>query len=328
MPASPVTKSIGTLSAWHPFRRAFSLIEMMVAMSLLSVLVVMLTGLFNQVNKAWITGEGGTERRRGARAVTDFLAEELRGAQIPIGGGGTVAQGNLHFIVNPPDLPADYRHADAIFWQAPIATESSFGDIAAVGYFVKWGTTAQGQRPMLCRFFVNPSKGSGTQLARNPDFLVYDNNPDAWLKNSLIESVVQPDTQAEGYKGLFAENILGLWIECLDRNGKKIAASGAAKFDSRKGYLADISSEGVTWQEKRYLPISIRVSLAQIDSHYAHRLANPSAQSAVKSLSKSSNSADEFLASLQSEAASSDAVSSLLPGVRIYSTEVQLRNAL
>jgi prepilin-type N-terminal cleavage/methylation domain-containing protein len=309
-------------------RRAFSMVELLIAMVVLSILVLLLTNLFNQVNIAWLTGEGGTERRRNARAVTDFMAAELRGAQVPVQGGGSVTRGNLQFIVNPADLPEEYRNADAAFWQAPIATETSYGDLAAIGYFVKWESSGARQRPMLCRFFVNPSRGSGAAVARNPEFLVYDPDPNAWRKTSILESTVQPANAAQGYKGLFAENVLGLWIECLDRNAKPIPANGSAKFDSRKGYLAGISSDGATWEEQRDLPVSVRVSLAQIDSRMANRLDVAGVVPAIKSLSKSSADAGTFLHALQVAAQGVPALAPLLPGVRTYSTEVQLRNAL
>lgn len=305
-----------------------SLVELLVSISVLGALVLMLSNLFNQVNRAWMTGEGGTERRRNSRAITDYLAEELRGAQVPISGGGAVTAGNLQFIVNPSGLTPEYLNADAVFWQAPIATETSFGDLAAVGYFVKWESSGTGRRPMLCRYFVNPSENSGTGVQRNPNFLVYDSDPKAWLQPALLESLVQPANRAQGYKGLFAENVLGLWITCLDRNGKTIPSNGAAKFDSREGYMADVFSDGATWQERKYLPVSVRVSLAQVDSRSANRLEVPGVESAVKDLGKGSTDADDFLKRLRGAAQTSTALQALLPGVRIYSTEVQLRNAL
>jgi hypothetical protein len=175
---------------------------------------------------------------------------------------------------------------------------------------------------------AQPSENNGTGVQPNPNFLVYDRDPKAWLQPALLESIVQPANRTQGYKGLFAENVLGLWITCLDRNGKTIPSSGGTKFDSRQGYMAGIFNDGTTWQERKYLPVSVRVSLAQIDSRHANRLEVSGVESAMKDLSKGSTDADDFLKRLRAEAKTSAALQALLPGVRVYSTEVQLRNAL
>ena len=156
----------------------------MVAISVLMILVLLFSGVFSQVSGAWTNGEGNFERRRSVRALADFIGTELQGALLPVEGIATSGRGNLQFIVNPPSaqVPAEYRNADAIFWQAPLATETSQGEIAEIGYFVKWDNSSpQGERPVLCRFFVNPSIASGSATTVNPDFLIYDTNPKAWL---------------------------------------------------------------------------------------------------------------------------------------------------
>ncbi len=297
----------------------------MVSISVLMLLVVLFSGVFSQVNNAWSSGQGNFERRRSVRALADFIGTELQGALLPVEGIVTNGRGNLQFIVNPPStqVPADYRNADAIFWQAPLATETSRGEIAEIGYFVKWvASPPQGERPVLCRFFVNPSVASGNTTTVNPDFLIYDTNPRAWLSQTLLDKVA-PATKASGYVGMFAENVVGLWVRCygLDGTESPVAKNGA-KFDSREGYNLNNSGPVV---DPRYLPASVRISLAQVDARSAARL--EAAAVSLKALTKSAKDAPDFLQLLNTQARTSPALAAILPGVRIYTTEIQLLNA-
>lgn len=306
-------------------RRAFTLVEVLVAISVLMVLILLFSGVFSQVSGAWTSGEGSFDRRRNVRALADFIGTELQGALLPVEGIVTNGQGNLQFVVNPPksQVPEDYRNADAIFWQAPLATEMSQGEIAEIGYFVKWDATApQGERPVLCRFFVNPSIPSSGKTALNPNFLIYQSDPKAWLTQSLLDKVA-PATKASGYVGMFAENVVGLWVRCYGLDGTECPlAKNGAKFDSREGY--DLN-KGVTPVDQRYLPASVRISIAQVDTRTAARLG--ATAPSVKALTKSAKDAPDFLAQLGTQAKSSTTLAALLPGVRIYTTEVQLLNA-
>jgi prepilin-type N-terminal cleavage/methylation domain-containing protein len=323
MPASPA------ISRSH--RRGFTLVEVLVAMSVLSALVLLYGSIFNGASKAWIAGGGNTERRRNARALTDYIANEMKGALLPVETLSNSGKGNLQFMINPPSgqVPGDYKFADTVFWQAPLATEATFGDIAEVGYFVKWDTSAANDpRPQLCRFFVNPSstETSGT-IVPNPNYLIFDQSPTRWLSGSLIDAVA-PATKASGYLGLFGENVIGFWIRSYGLDGQELPRS----FDSRTGYdcqFKSTSPSGIkqTWTEKRYLPARVQVSIAQVDSHYAPRLGLGASRLRQIVQAPDIHDATEFLAKFRQDATSSAVLAPLLPGVRIYSTEVQLSNA-
>jgi prepilin-type N-terminal cleavage/methylation domain-containing protein len=298
---------------------AFTLVELLVSISVLALLVALLSGSLNEVSKAWIRGEGNAERRGGARALSDFLATELQGALLPVEGADPRGQGNLQLLVNPPAgrLPEDCRLSDSIFWQAPLATETTFGEIAVVGYFVKWS----GDRPLLCRLFIPPSVRQGGVILMNPDFNMYDADPDAWLGQDLLARLVVPDSKAGGYRGLFAEHVLGLWVRCYGLDGQLLPRS----YDSRQGYDCRFQPEGrLSYTEKRYLPATVKVSVAQVDSSHAFELARAAAELRSVTGDPGVRDAASFLERVQVESASSSALAALLPGLRIYTTEVQL----
>jgi hypothetical protein len=300
-----------------------------------------LTGVFNQFSRAWVSGEGRIEDRRGSRNLADFIGTELRGAVLPVETVTPVGKGNLQFLINPPvkQLPEDYRNADSIFWQAPIATDASFGDLAEVGYFVKWLTRTNGTvQPVLCRFFVNPSLADAENpnvRVKNPNFLIYSpTSPDAWLSEDLIKEVA-PATSDKGYAGLFAENVVGLWVRSYGLDGAelpKVAATPPRTFDSRKGYsldfkYTDAAGKPQTRKEQRYLPAVVQISVAQLDSHYSARL--QPVWEAMRDLVRKPELRDarEFLERFRRESDANPALRPLLPGLRIYSAEIHLENA-
>ena len=314
-----------------------TLVELMVAVSVLSILVLMFSSIFSSASRAWITGSGNVERRRNVRALTDFIGNELKAAMLPVQTVNNSSSGDLQFVVDPSStqVPADYQNADCVFWQAPLATESSYGDIAEIGYFVKWVPDDSNSRvpkdpvPTLCRFFVNPSSKDPTSgvLTVNSNYKIFDPDKNSWLTPPIIDRVA-PAKASTGYLGVFGENVVGLWIRCFGLDGRELPQN----FDSRVGYTCnmqqtDIHGNTQAWQETRYLPAKVEVSIAQVDSHYAPRLA--AATAAIRTLTSSGSirSAEQFLQAFRQQAAGNKPLSALLPGMRIYSTEVQLTNA-
>ena len=253
-------------------------------------------------------------------------------AEIALGTNST--QANLQLVIDPSQIATSdssggpaYLNSDAIFWQAPLATETTFGDIAEVGYFVKWIPNGSNLNPTLCRFFVNPSTGSAGIFSQNPNFLIYTNPASAlgtdsssgWLTSALLAKVAPAD-KANGYVGLFAENVLGMWVQSYGINGVELSPNHS-NFDSRVGYqLQTGQSNGKA--EQRYLPALIRVSIAQIDASYAPHL-RPFVN-ALRTSAASAVNATDFYSKLSNSGGGS--IGSLLPGIRVYSTDVSLDN--
>lgn len=296
-----------------------TLVELILAAAILGVIMLLMGQVFSTTTSTWSRGEGDAERRRGTRALTDFIARELQEAMLPVEIVKSNSSGNLRFLVNPPSsmVPDEYRHADAIFWQAPLATESSYGEIAELGYFVKWIDGI----PMLCRMFVNPSIKVGGQRARNPHFLIYDSNPNAWLSGAKLSEVVQPENASLGYPGLFAEYVLGIWVELYDENGEPIAK----QFDSQMGYPFKKIGSSIT--QRKYLPERISVSIVQTESKNEDLMR--SLEPILKRVAKDNTvlSASQYIEQLKLEADGDPSLQRFIPLLRVYSTSVKLRNA-
>ncbi len=190
-------------------QRGFTLVELMVATAVLSVMVLMLMEILNRTSSAWTLGQAQTERRQSARSVADVIARELEPALMPV---DPLDQSSLQFMLNSTAIPTSFCNPDTLFWQAPIASDRSRGDVAEVGYFLKWDTATLGSpHPLLCRFFVNPT---------DPDNYLILKSPTAWLSSDIFNKVAPANSQSSGYAGLFAENVIGFWARGYDKDGK------------------------------------------------------------------------------------------------------------
>jgi len=206
-----------------PVRRCIAgvtLVELIAAMALLSVLVILLFNVLSNSSAAWTAGQAQTERRNSARALGAYISRELQTALLPL---DPTDPTTLQFTLNPPAIPADDCNPSALFWQAPIASDQSRGDVAETGYFLKWDTTVPSQpKPKLCRFFVNPT---------DANYLIY-RQPATWLSAGILDAVAPADNVAgNAYRGLFSENVVGFWVSCYAADGKLLSTGG--RYDSR-----------------------------------------------------------------------------------------------
>ena len=69
----------------HPHGQcAFTLIEVLVSMAILLLIVVVLHGILSSASGAWKLGEANKDRMQNARTISDFIANELESALLPI----------------------------------------------------------------------------------------------------------------------------------------------------------------------------------------------------------------------------------------------------
>ena len=316
-------------------RAGFTLVELLVSMTIVALLVVFLGQMIGQATNTWTRGEGNKERLQNVRAVTDFIGNELSAALLPVNRTDT---NNLQLIVNSTALTAaTYNNHDTIFWQTPLATEQTLGDVAETGYFVQWDTSHTGNpRAQLCRFFCNPtlSNGTGGSAGSNPSFLIYS-KPTAWLTNAVVAAVA-PANQANSYQGLFAENVVGLWTQCLDPNGVQITkdagggtfvSGGQTGFDSRRGYQYtdnSLSPAVLTTKAVCALPAAIDLSLVMLDSESAARIGAAQKQEIVNLYANPAvTNGDTFVTQALTDAT----LRPVRSGLRSYHVRIFLQNS-
>ena len=283
-------------------RAAFTILELLVSMAVLLVFVVVLGQMLSQSSAIWKQGEGNKERLQDLRAVTDFIAGELQSALLPI--NRTSVQ-NLEFTMNPPGA-SEFKNKDSLFWQSPLAVDQTLGDIACIGYFVRWDDSdSANPRSVLCRFYVDPVNESTG--GSDPNFLIYS-NPAAWLTASVLAGVA-PATKAENYKGLFAENVIGLWINLIASDGSVMGASGS-NWSSR------------TSSPVGRLPVAVDIGLVMVDSHAAKRI-TPALKGTISGLVTAAPDAATFVR----DALENTSLNPVAPGFRAYQTRISLQNS-
>lgn len=295
-----------------------SLVELLVAAAILLILVILLGQMLTQASAGWRRSEAHKEQLQTARAVLTALETDLQAALVPLNRSDTAS---LQFFINqtsgdsPFVVPPEYRNRDAVFFQAP-ALSSAASDVAEIGYFVKWDSSdPQRPRAMMCRLFASSA---------DPEYLIYS-NPVMWLTADIIAKLtpaaadnVNPE---HSYKGLLAENIVGLWITPLDPLGKPILQTGAGgAFDSRKGYTYGEGPNLIT-KPPCALPSAVKVGFVFVAPEYARRI-GPAEQAEIMTRVKSAESATAF----GDQAMTDPALKKIRAGVRAFNTTILLKN--
>ena len=257
--------------------RGFTLVEMLVAIAIVAILGLILASIADTAGQIFLQQQGQNQYRMQARAVLNYIGRDLRNASLAANQAYCVSNGKptLEFLINAPNVT--YNYPNNIFWQAPIATDGgSWGNMAEVGYFVRW-TGGEGD---LCRYFVNPSTtNSQGAIISNPDYLIYTIPSGQWIPTSgsgttpnpgSADAVAPSDNTGNPphhYKGLFLQNVLGLWVQAYTAAGVLINTSTTPTYNS-SGSPYNASTTPVTHS----LPAYVVVSIAVLDAPTTQRL--------------------------------------------------------
>jgi len=175
--------------------RGFTLIEILVATSILMVLTFVLLSISGHAGQIWQTGEEGNQHRQRARMALNFLERELSGAMLPI---VRTSQNSLQFVINNDVSNNDQTGPDEIFFQAPVADDVSKGKEAAIGYFVAWN----GRQSSLYRIYLGAS--------------------DTRYDEADPVAATADITGGQREEFLFLENVLGLWVTAYNAAGTPV----------------------------------------------------------------------------------------------------------
>ena len=169
----PTTDHRPPASAFRASRgAAFTLVELMVAMTITTLLLLAMTGIFDQSMKAWRLSSRRADAEREVRAALATIQRDL---------GGLLVNSNLPIKWNIEDpaqvnIPADYANRPAraglegqdwsdvsgilFFASAQPARAGTPGDVAGIGYFVAWDQKANDGKGAynLYRRFQSPAE--------------------------------------------------------------------------------------------------------------------------------------------------------------------------
>jgi len=158
-----------------PRGAAFTLIELMVAAAITTLLLLGMTGIFDQSMKAWRLSSRRADAEREVRATLSTIQRDLRSlwseTNLPV--YRLTAQPGIP-LVNPSKEP-EYSQSVALFFLTRQSTNqqpdpaNNRGDICGVGYYVAWDDEANNGNGAyhLYRYL----QGSSNQLVRLRAFL-------------------------------------------------------------------------------------------------------------------------------------------------------------
>jgi len=245
------------------FRRsapAFSLVELLVSMTILTTLMVLLFGFFEQATRAWQNSEKKVDAFREARAALYFLKRDLEGllvdASIPFfqsddpsafspiiysGPGGTpTANGDLLFFISSQSFDAQ---------------DSARGksDLCAVGYYPVYDrdSAAMGNRRSyrLLRYFKSSDDTWENGSAGLKVFLttVQSGTPDY--------AVLFPPAQGTADRDeVIARNVVNFKVQPLDENYQPLLATNGNRFNTKPAFF-DISLTALNQETAQKLSV-------------------------------------------------------------------------
>lgn len=123
--------------------RGFTLIELMVAAGITTILLLGMTGIFDQAMKGWRLSSRRADAEREVRSVLTMVQRDFAGlvvqTNLPIIWMTNAALANLI----GPSFPPAYDQGGAVFFLTTSTagqSGSTNGDLAGVGYYVAWTT--------------------------------------------------------------------------------------------------------------------------------------------------------------------------------------------
>jgi prepilin-type N-terminal cleavage/methylation domain-containing protein len=220
---------------------AFTLIEMIVASSILALILVICLSVVNGMSLITLQTSQRNDVTQTARESLDQMGRELSVAAQPCNRFNVASAPQL--LVDPsgvlPSVAA--TNSDSIFWQAPLSRSGSNGNLSIVGYLVISDTNESNSaswRFQLRRVYIDPS---------SPSYSLYSAGTGPWLTQAMVTSFAQLTTSADvanALQGWVADGVLGMWLRFLDKSGNPIIQSAygtklssiGTYYDSRQAY--------------------------------------------------------------------------------------------
>jgi prepilin-type N-terminal cleavage/methylation domain-containing protein len=256
-------------------RAGFTLVELMVSVSIFAILMLIITGLINVVYRAWDGSKRQAENSQDVRAVLALLEQDLAPA---------VVSDLMQFGQNPPSLssimPSGTTHverSDSLFWWGPVTGTSQTGifNLSEFGWYLTKADSPDGKGTVYNlnrynrRFKLDETALTLPGSYKTADGMYWFEEIPGSGNNSLKEC-----------SRVVASTVVGFWVECLDRNGEPIPprsvsnsvlrynsgerfqmAPAGQEFDNGKSFQYTASST----LQAHALPSSVRVSVMLAD---------------------------------------------------------------
>lgn len=276
-------------------RPAFTLLELLVAMSVLSLVMVLLFSMVNSVSGLWRRTTGKIATFQEARAGFETMTRKLSQATLntywdydpPVSAGVPtryVRQSDLHFICGQADTLLggsidDELVTHSVFFQAPIGYSAKTAQgtsnvqlenlLNSSGFFVQHGSDAD-DRPNFLKPFVPARTAYRLMELWQPteEFSVYSHPAGA------LEWFTQPLASTPSAARPLAENIIAmvLWPRrAVEDVGDPLTTDYS--YDSRRYVTAP--GNALAELTRNQLPPIVAVTMVAVDQASARRLEEP-----------------------------------------------------
>lgn len=333
--------------------RAFSLIELMTAMLILSVLMLMLTILLDQVQRSWRFSESRISQFREARVAFDVMTKNLSQASLNTywevrdsnNDGifdGYFRTSELHFLtLDTQTLGSTQTQqpvGQAVFFQAPLGFSTEYRNLNNLfngrGYFVAFGgdrryrpsfiNSAERFRFRLMEFRppaeANQVFADGMEERAQNQVQIFDK----WFRQSM--GGVGPG-DFESHLNPLAENILTLVVS--PRDSLEVGTSSREQTFSRVAPDFRYDSNDLSGGREAFahqVPPLVRVTMVAIDEEAALRFENGASIPAQlnSAIVGAFRRTENYAADIQRVA---DALNNLNVNHKIFSALVMLRSS-
>lgn len=280
--------------------RAFSLIELMVAMGILTVLMLMMTTLLDQIQRSWRFSESRITQFREARVAFDVMTKnigqaslntywELRDSDKDGVYDGYFRNSELHFVtMDSSELSGGATQkpvGQAIFFQAPLGFSTEYRNLNNLfngrGYFVSFGSDkrfkpsfVKGADRFRYRLMEFRPPAESNQVFEDGQEEIRSGKPQDfsnWFKQSMSVG----DGDFESHLNPLAENILTIVVSPRDALETDASSRKQTFSEIAPNYSFDSNDQKATKFAQQVPPL-VRVTMIAIDEAAAVRFENGS----------------------------------------------------
>ncbi len=336
--------------------RAFTLVEMMVAMTLLSVLLIILAGITNQTSNTLRYTTSKVEQFRSAREAFESVTRRLSQATLNTywdyeytGTGAAriparyVRQSELRFWSGGTETvtgPMPPRPTHGVFFQAPLgfvnrAEFSGLGNLLNTwGYYVEFDNeekfrpqfvnTLSPKLPDRYRFRLMELMQPSNEMSLYNETAGRPATAPPYVSTDWIKSIVTPKEEVDTAVHVLAENVIAFVLlpklsEGEDETGVRLAPSYS--------YDSTVTQSDPEINPKNQLPPLVQVTMVALDETSAARVADGATVPAlgVEGLFETTGtSAGNFAEDLEEL---TKGLSERRLNYRVFTTQVSIRSA-
>lgn len=267
-------------------QNAFTLVELLAAIAVFSLLMVVVFGAYNHIARVWTATERRTETFQNVRLVLDMMARELEGA-VAFSNVNTGRKITFLSYANENTLPVSPAPSqlgqiatpnDQLFFVAadPTSAESGNPDLAEFGYFVVYAKedfhTMRGKRYYLIRHYA-PASSSHFDVFTQP--LTWDQTPGftTSTKTPVLDNVLRLEFR---FQGLDTDSSSGQAVtngtQIVEQWNNNPCPGASPSQPCTVGCARPIDLNPQVTQPEVQLPRAVHVRFAMIDRRTAARL--------------------------------------------------------